>query len=582
MENHTTWCHRIRLFVLGCFVLASVAAGQDETILVAPTEEVLAEADLADGSVVQAGRYGGEPDSCALGSRAFLRHVAADGNVLWQRYHQALASPLCNRRAGFLLLDDFTGLDADAATASSLHALHVDASTGDIYAVGEVRLTWRKGQGMTSTRGAFLGHWDAHGNLQRDAYLGRQPTGPPSLPGGCLVVCSLVDDPGQDPLTEFGGRGLDVVDAEGGGSDVVITGWTRQASWQDRNVLVARFAGDPFSLEWMIDVGTPGEDEGRDVAVNAQGVSFVAGFSGQQRQAALARISADGFLEAAATFDGAQDDEAHQIEIDAQGQLSVQGLFAEDLTIGNQILQAESQKIEGWRGQFTSALVPIDAEVVDISEVPGTKPISHKSALLAIPEVPGTSSSTSFRRDVGRKSRHAQAPDSVSQHTLTPVAFNVITGTPERGGLHELGHSDDRYMRVVSLGGRIDLEVWLDPDVEASMPVFLKEVRAEVRSEFCYTATVSVNGVDGGEFLVAGQRSLCPSDEPVLTVPINGDLAGALGFDGQVPVQPGQRIRVLLTLEFFSSAPPVLPGGGLPQTSAQDSSVDQISADVDY
>ena len=558
MESHTLWCRGVRLlFLLFCFSLASMVVGQDESILVAPTEEVLAEAELADGSVIQVGRYGGEPDICALGSRSFLRHVAADGSVLWHRYHQALASPQCNRRNGYLLLDDFNSLDADAVTASSLHALHVDASSGDIYAVGELRLTWRQGAAIQSARGAFLGHWDAQGNLQRDAYLGPQPTGPPSLPGGCLVVCSLTDDPDQDPLTEFGGRGLDLVGPSTTDSDVVITGWTRQASWQDRDVFVARLSGDTLALEWLADVGTAGEDEGRDVAVNAWGESFVAGFCGEQRRAALAKFSPDGILESAATFDGAQDDEAHQIEIDAQGQLRVQGLFAEDLTIGNQVLQAGAQKIEGWSGRFTPSLVPIDAEVVDVAEVPGAKPIGHKSS-------------------------HMQAPEGSTQHTLTPMAFEVSTGTSERGGLRELGNSDDQYLRVVSQGGRIDLEVWLDPEIQATMPVFLKEVRAEIRSEFCYTATVSVNGVDGGEFLVAGQRSLCPSDEPILTVPISSDLAGALGFDGQVPVVPGQRLHVLLTVEFFSSAPPVLPGGILPQTAEQDSSVDQISADVDY
>lgn len=585
MESHTMWCHGVRLFFAFWLSLASVAAGQDATISVASTEEVLAEAELADGSVVQAGRYGGEPDTCALGSRAFLRHVAADGTVLWHRYHQALASPLCNRRAGFLLLDDLASLDADAATASSLHALHVDEATGDLYAVGEVRLTWLEGQVTRSARGAFLGHWDGQGNLLRDAYLGPQPTGPPSLPSGCLMVCSLIDDPDQDPLTEFGGRGLDVVGSDmagpdGVGTEVVITGWTRQASWMDRDAFVARFSGDDLGLQWLVEVSTEGEDEGRDVAVNAQGESFVAGFSGLKRQAALAKISADGTLDAVATFDGAQDDEAHTIEIDAQGQLSVQGLFADDLIIGNQVLQAGSEKIEGWSGHFTPSLVPIDAEVIDVSEVPDAKPIGHKSALLPVSVVPGTPSDLRY---TGQKSSHSQAPDGVTQHTLTPIAFQVVTGTPERGGLRELGNSDDRYLRVVSQGGRIDLAVWLDPEVESGMPVYLQEVRAEVRSEFCYTATVSVNGMDGEEFLVAGQRSLCPSDEPILTVPIRNDLARALGLDGQVPVQPGQRIHVLLTLEFFSSAPPpVLPGGISPQTSAQDSSVDQISADVDY
>lgn len=544
-----------------CLALPPLGAQTEDqgVIELKPTTEELARFTAADGTWLVAGRYGGEQDECALAGRAFLKRLAADGSELWHRYHQALDSPPCNDREGQLLLEPFTSLDPTYVVGSSLHDVVVDPTTDEIYATGQVQLAWQGPSGPLAARGAIVGHWDAAGNLIRDAYLGPVPGNLPSSPGGCLMLCSLpLDDPNVDLPEEYMGRGLALH-----GKDVVVTGSHRQWIGKDRDIFVARWTGYPWVLDWVLADGTAGEDEGRALAVDPSGDIYMTGFAGEERDVILARVRSIGELSAVALFGGPLDDEGRALEID-RGEVVASGVFSGELTFGDQTLFAQPDKTLDWEARFDKLLNPTAATAVETVEAPenwqSPAPIG------------------------GDKARQIGAPSSVMEsHTILPMAYDVMKGTKGRGGLTEIAASDDRYLRIVADSEQqIELKVWLDPNAEShDMPLFLNEIRAEVRSQSCYTATVWVNGVSGPEFVVAGQRQLCPSDEPILTVPITREFSAELGFDGQLPLLPEQRLTIVLSIQFHYT-PPVLPGGIFPQTAEQDSSVDQISADVEY
>jgi hypothetical protein len=491
--------------------------------------------------------------------------LAADGSELWHVYHQAFFSPPCNQRDGALLLDPFSSLDAAYVVASSLHDVVVDPDNGDIYATGEVRLAWLESGGPVWARGAIVAQWGADGTLIRDAYWGPVPAGAPPPPVGCHMFCTLGNgDRGADDAGEYGGRGLVLV-----GTDVLVTGWYREFQGADRDFFVARLAGDPWLPLWMTEAGTTGEDEGRDLAVGPLGDIFMTGFGGSDRDALLAKLLPGGKLESWIFLRGPEDDEGHSIEIDANGRLLLGGIFSQKLTIGDQTLGTEEDEAQGWSGLFATDLSPISAQVVDVDGI-GQRENPHEGTSAGAPP-----------KDL----QDLESPaEEVDHHEIFPLAYEVVVGTKGRGGLRELSTSDDHYMRIVADEDQyLELKVWMQPYAPAdsnSMPLFLKEIRVEVKSQFCYTATLRVNGILGPEFLVAGQRSICPSDEPILSVPITPELSALLGFDGEIPMLPDHRLTVALSIQFHNT--PDLPAGAFGQTAEQDSSVDQISADVEY
>lgn len=538
--------------------LPSQAHGQEPgDIMLQPTVEELDRFEQADGTAVIVGRYGGEQDVCDLGSRAFIQRLAADGSVLWHLYHQALTSPPCNRRDGALLLDDFSSLDTAFVIASGLYDVLVDEATGDIYAVGEVQMAWLEDEQLIVAKGAVVGHWDAAGALIRDAYLGPTPNGAPPPSTSCVMLCDLGDDHDGGALGDVGGRGLSL-----DGQDVLITGWHRQLKGKDRDALVARLSGDPLSLQWSLDISTDGEDEGRAIVVDGLGDIFVTGFAGKDRDVLLARLRPAGTLHSSVVFPGPQDDEGHSIALGGADELLVAGRFSQQLTLGPHLLIAEPDTSQAWVGVFSKDLTPIVAQV-DAAAKAGSAWAEHPV---------GTT-----------KSRQLSLPGQMQADDLVPVAFDVVTGSLGGGGLRQLSLSDDRYLRIVSDEEQtIELDVTFNPHAaNGGMPLFLRGIRAEVRSDFCYIATVSIQGVTSSALLVAGQRQLCPSEEPVLEVAVAPELSELLGLDGQTPFELEHRLKVRLSIQFLYT-PPVLPPGIFGQTTEQDSSVDQISADVEY
>ncbi len=550
-----------RLAIL-CYCLSaylpSQAHGQEPgNVWLQPTIEELDRFEQADGTSVVVGRYGGEQDVCDLGSRALIKRLASDGSELWHLYHQALTSPLCNRRDGALLLDGFSSLDTAFVTASGLHDVVVDEPTGDIYATGEVQVAWLEGEQLMVAKGVVVGHWDAAGSLIRDAYFGPTPDGAPPPSTSCVMLCDLGDDPDGGTFGDAGGRGLSL-----DGQDVLITGWHRQLKAKDRDALVARLSGNPLSLDWSLDISTEGEDEGRGIVVDELGDIFVTGFAGKDRDVLLARLRPEGTLHSSVVFPGPQDDEGHDIAFGGPGELIVSGRFSQELTLGPHLLTAEPDTSQVWVGIFSKDLVPISAQV----------DVAAKSGV-----------AWDGQSGEATKTRQLALPGQVQTDDLVPVDFEVVTGSLGGGGLRQLSLSDDRYLRIVSDEEQhIELDVSFNPQTATGgMPLFLRGIRAEVRSDFCYIATVSIQGVSSPELLVAGQRQLCPSEEPILEVSVTPELSALLGLDGQTPWELEHRLKVRLSIQFLYS-PPVLPPGIFGQTTEQDSSVDQISADVEY
>ena len=555
--------------ILWCLTLAGVwgTVGPMEILAnppgidLPPVEDEKERWEKGDGSTFGVGTLGGDEDTCKAGSRAFIEHRASDGTVLWRRQHQGDAG--CDNTGSQPLFADFTGFDSTFAVTSQMHGVLEDPLTGDVYAVGQVLLAWDDGIGTTTGWGAVVGHWDGNGNLLRDVYLGSTPGGPPLSAPSCQTSCD--QDPGSTGpgwIGEYGGLALAL-----DGQEVVITGWYREYPDRERDAFVARFVGDPMLPLWTLESGLPGDDVGRAVAVNDLGESFLAGFSGADRDVLLARVQDDSTVGAVQLLTGPKDDEGTAVSFDSQGHVVVDGFFTSTLTVGSQVLSVAQGKVEGFSATFDGNLQPLSAQQVPLAA----------GNLLA-----DTSPALSTRK-IRMPSLPNPLADPPDVHDAIPLDFAVTAGTLERGGLEEIRSSDNRYMRVVAdETGLLEIQVWFDPDPRPDpMPLYLGTVRAEVLTEHCYTATILVNGIAGPDFEVAGQRQLCPSAEPILEVPISKEFSTALGFDGQVLLEPGDRLHVKLRIQFHA-VPITLPPGILPQTTGQDSSVDQISAEIEY
>jgi hypothetical protein len=267
---------------------------------------------------------------------------------------------------------------------------------------------------------------------------------------------------------------------------------------------------------------------------------------------------------------GTEDDEGRGLALDAAERPVVTGFFTQSLQLGPDFLVSSKEGAESFSGTFSRGLVPLGGQVL-----PPAPPIALVKR-------------TSKGR--GPASANLGGTEPGPEPNTFPaeaVAYSVLTGSQGRGGLAQLVASDNSYLRAISgPENLLEIEVFFDP-LPDDAPVgvdpstlHLGTVRAEILSEHCYTASVLIQDLDEIELLPVAERRLCPAAEPLLELAIPGELSDQLGFDGQIPLGE-KRLRVVLRLEFH---PPqvTLPPGAQPQTSGQDSSIDQLSAEIEY
>ncbi len=518
----------------------------------------------SDGITVSGGRLGGQAAGCRASPRAYLRAHSAT-STLFDRSQHAFGCDVGDSQ------DLFAGalsFDPAYVVGSSLYAAKRDSETGDVYAVGEIHLAWldRDDEEVSGT-GTLVLRVGADGTLRSDGYHGPVPTGPPTG-GGCEMICRRAGK----ALEDRGGRGL-ILDRGG----ILVTGWAISGELGDRELEVIRFEGHPLTAVWAALAGTAADDIGHDL-VAGDGEIFALGTTGGDRDVFLTRFLEGGIPAEQKVFAGPSDDEGRSLSFDSEGRLLASGMMSQELTFGSVVLTSEGQGERSWNAVIDRNLTPVSAEILPLEPVqpPPQAPPYQMPHQLPV-EPPGRPA-----RDSGPvlEGRGAVGDQLVDSHPALPMAYEILVGGKGRGGLKEISHSDDRYLRIRTAGtNRIELEVHFDPDPDSEpIPMYLKEVAAEVFSEFCYQATVLVNGVASQDFLVAGQRNLCPADEPILRVPISKAMSEALGFDGRQVLVNDQRVVVRLILEFSGSVDPW--GNGY--ASEQDSSVDEVSAEVEY
>jgi hypothetical protein len=539
----------------------------EATLKLPPTTEELARHEHADGTLTVVGRLSGEYDSCSAGARAFLERRAADGTTLWMRYHHVQPDAPCNQRSGAPLLANLGSLDPDHVAASAFYAVAVDESRGAIYAAGQVLVAWDDGLGTASAWGTLLSSWDLDGNPLQDFYLGPSPAGPAAPAPGCDNAC---DTTGPGPLPGFGETGARGIALDG--QEILLTGWQRAAPGADRDLFVARLAGDPLFPLWVTVTGSPGDEVGHAVVVDDRGEVFVTGFFGDgEHDILLLHLLDDGTLNAKTVLGGVEDDEGHGLTLDTAGRPVVTGLFTQSLQLGPDLLVSSKEGAEHFSGVFSRNLVPLGGQVL-----PPSPPASQ-----ALRASKGRGLSTANLGDP------EPPPSDTNTFPAEAVAYSVLTGSQGRGGLAQIMASDNSYLRAFSgPENLLEIEVYFDPLPDSAPPgldpsaLHLSAVRAEILSEHCYTATVLIQDLDEVALLPVVERQLCPAAEPLLELAVDRDLSDQLGFDGQVPLEE-KRLRIVLRLEFHP--PPVtLPPGIQPQTSGQDSSIDQLSAEIEY
>ena len=545
---------------------AVFASPPDATLKLPATTEELARYQHGDGTVTVVGRLSGEYGACGAGARAFLEHRAADGTPLWTRYHHVLPATPCNDRTGSRLLDTLGSLDPAHVAASALYDVTVDEAHGAIYAVGQALVAWDDGTGTATAKGTLVGQWDLAGNLVRDAYLGPTPAGPAAPAPTCDTSCETT---GPGPLPGFGESGARGIALDG--QEILITGWQRAMPGADRDIFVARLAGDPLFPLWITSPQNPGDEAGQALVVDSFGEVFATGFFGDgEHDLFLAHLLDDGTFNSKTVLGGLGDDAGYGLTLDATEQPVVTGLFSQSLQLGPDHL-VSSQGPEKFSAVFSRSLVPLSGQIVS-PPIPPLAPMSR-----------GTKS-----RGLPSANPLTGGPDpETGTYAAEAIDYSILTGSQGRGGLAQLMASDNSYLRAFSgPDNLVEIEVLFDP-LPASAPagvdpssLHLSAVRAEILSEHCYTATVLIQDLEEVALLPVAAQQLCPDAEPVLELAISADLSHQLGFNGPIPVN-GKRLRIVLRLEFH---PPDLnlPPGVMAQTAGQDSSVDHMSVEIDY
>ena len=541
-----------------------LAAQTPPELEILPRTHQAVDLSLAGGQLV-GGHHGGEHGSCGGANRAFLALLDNTGQEVWQ-LAQAPLGAVCGDPLAPSLFDGFAGLDPGHVVSSRLSAAVVTAED-DVIAVGDLRLAWLSAADgtLTASTVAFLGRWTAAGILLRGQLVGTLPDGPPPGGVGCEMICDMAQEGGDG----FAARTL-VLGPDG----VTVAGWQRPTvsgqSPRARDLWVSRLDPTLETVAWTYLGGTLADDEALQVVVDSTGRTLIAG-TGQDdplrldQQMTLTRIAADGTLDRRIVFGGPFDDIPQSLVLEANGEVVFGALFADQITLGGQTLGVPGAKKQGLTARLDPDLGWISAQVVS-------------------PPGQGGGQALSPRRFAGPPQR-GLAQRSGDNHPAIPMAYQVVSGSEQRGQLEQLAASDDDYLRIVADSlDIIELRVLFDPDPMDRMTLYLGAVRVELASLFCYHARILVKGMISEDFLVAGEEDFCPSDEPILEIQIPEDFSSQLGYDGSTIIDPQHRLVVAVQLEFQPGPPAKATSDkGMAYAGAEeDSSVDHIEVIVEY
>lgn len=499
----------------------------------------------ADGSTFIGGWSSGLSESCTFGSQAFLKKEAADGQEQWHQLGHA--NDFCGD-AENPLLDMLTGIDPRFIVASKIYDLAIDPATETLAMTGELLLAWNDPSSeselqVTATQGAFVALLTLDGTLISDAYLGPQPAGFPVSELSCATLCRRGEDLGQQ---HFGGRAVAFDDQ----ADVILTGWTAvEAPVREQDLFIARYRSDLSQLEWLVEEGELGDDCPLDVVVDTHGTIFVTGYGGFHRDTLLARFSPNGQREILTYAVGSGDDEGRRLEIGEDGLLRMHGRLTGQCTFGQMTLGVEGKKQQDFTVLFDENLEPIRGQTEDPFEMM-------------------------------RKSEEEEEEEEPIEggHVEHPTGIKYQEEQWGTGGVHETHLSDDYHLRLYSGSeAQTTFEAFFRLERE---PVFLKRVRLETRSQACYTVSLHIRGFDSDNFLPAGQRDICPGDEPIQVFQISRELSDQLGIDGKS--EPGFSLVMVIKVHIEFRQPKSSCQGCKASTPGEDVSIDQLEAEVDY
>ena len=280
----------------------------------------------------------------------------------------------------------------------------------------------------------------------------------------------------------------------------------------------------------------------------------------------VAKLGKTGTVERIVTLEDSGDGGGKNLVANAEG-LTVDGFIDGAITFAGEIVGGSGY--HELSALFDSQLQPIAAT----AEVPIGDASDADAIHLGDPD--GT---FLLSRTLNKASQLPPDPPHPDGHLGIPTSFIVTAGESMGGGLEALQASDNRYMRIQAIDHTIRFFVYFDPGDE---PVFLSAISLELHTTSCYTATVFLDRANSSQFDVLGQRGMCPTNEPVLSVEIPREASRALGYDGINP-NPPWRLRVGVILEFPEPTPPDPGSCILLSQSAQDASVDEVMVEVEY
>lgn len=533
------------------------------------------------GTSIAGGFYGSDGETCGSGTEAFIERRNADGSLAWRRCHVAAPEGRCHFLGGQPLFAGLTSIDPAHVVASRVYDADV-GQNGDVALTGEVFTACEPGAGLVVSRAAVLMLLDAEGNVLSDAVVGDVPTCPPPEETTCCRdLCHdtwfpPADGGGGDG--SCGGRAIRLSDA-----GVAFGGWcTAPGSPTDRDVAIGRFDRELERL-WLFQGGLPRKDVATDVVMDSQGTVYATGFSvvdGRDRELFVSsHHPTTGQLLDAVMGGGGDDDSGQAISLDGNGDLVVEGYVTGQATLGGQVLGNPSNGRQGFSVVLsTSQLQPLQLQTLPGPDPGGRGPEApHPGPLRAqAPEGPPGPPLAIPRKD--------GMPLEPPEQAFTIEDCVVLLGTTGGGCAEVLEESGDgstlNLTALFDVDGTlaIDLGIYLLP---VPWPFELTSFGLKVEADFCYTATLWLDGVLDDVDVLIGSKEVCPAERPGLYAEIPEDVSHLLGFSKTTTPPPGELLEARIRFDFGLN--PCTPVPGLScDSQAKDASVDEIEADVEF
>lgn len=525
------------------------------------------------GADIAGGLYGGQQDGCGVGTQGFVERAGPGG---WLRCHDSDPSGACAANGGEPLFADFTSVDPARIAASGVHGvdvvLDVDEEIGWIAVAGELLTACEVGTDVTVTRLAFVATFDANGNRLADTVIGDVPDCEPPDDVCCQELCGIGDGPDCDD-----GDGDQCV-ARGvatNGNVIAITGscWGPDSP-TGRDLLVA-VRDSNLDSGWDFVAGLPGKDVGLDVAIGAQGDVYATGHYYEEQEGRNAFVSqhrfGNGVLENVQLGTGAEDDEGQSLAFDADGNLVASGYIQGQAVFEGQPFGDPDEGPQSFEAVFDS--VTLDLIVAEALPMTRTATVPRSVTLPPVDFFRGLPMPPS------PPPPPPEEPEEPTGDALELVGCEIGPGYAGADCLDVLSNSNDLYLNITEGIDpddldhlEIELRMEYDPAPEAFQ---LTSLSIELQSDYCYTATLWLDGLVDDEQRVIGQRQVCPTDEPILTAEITEEMSVDAGLDGVNVPADGATIILGVEIDFGTFTCPNH------DTAAKDASLDEVELDVD-